>query len=405
MRGLVVALVIAGALVGSGCGRVGYDTAELSAQEGGIDGGDAAVPGVDGGVSRPSRCGDGVVGAEEACDDGNGVSGDGCEADCTYSCEAGSECDDGEACNGAESCDPETHACAAGEPLAEGAACGAMVCHGGTCAPIGCGDGSPTGVEECDDGNATNGDGCDNDCTFSCEGDEECSDGLVCNGEERCIASENVCASGTVAPEGTACDRDGSAATRDWCIESDCRLSFCGDGIVDEPEGEQCDDGNETNGDGCENDCVMTPAGVDAGTGDAGAGGGDGGVTAGDSGGGGEACGSRTCAGGQYCCNASCSLCAPMGMSCTTEVCRDGGPIPVDTCTTDRDCMSMGPGSSSYCAFPDGLCGSLGTCSTTPMLCPDPLPGEEVCGCDMSTYPSRCDANRVGESVAYMGPC
>ncbi|MEN8232640.1 MAG: DUF4215 domain-containing protein, partial [Thermodesulfobacteriota bacterium] len=31
----------------------------------------------------------------------------------------------------------------------------------------------------------------------------------------------------------------------------------CGDGNVD--AGEQCDDGNSTNGDGCESDCTITP--------------------------------------------------------------------------------------------------------------------------------------------------
>jgi hypothetical protein len=94
-----------------------------------------------------------------------------------------------------------------------------------------------------------------------------------------------------------------------------------------------------------------------------------------------------------------------MGMSCTTMVCSDGGPIPVDTCTTDRDCMGMGMASTGYCVFPDGFCGGIGSCGTTGVMCPEPLPGEEVCGCNAVTFPSRCHATQVGESVAYTGPC
>jgi len=58
-------------------------------------------------------CGDGLLEDGEVCDDGNTVSGDGCDANCT---------------------------------------------------PTGCGNGIPTGGEVCDDGNAVDGDGCRADC-------------------------------------------------------------------------------------------------------------------------------------------------------------------------------------------------------------------------------------------------
>ncbi|MBI3781943.1 MAG: DUF4215 domain-containing protein [Deltaproteobacteria bacterium] len=61
--------------------------------------------------------------------------------------------------------------------------------------PPNCGDGIVSPPEECDDGNQTNGDTCDNNCT----------------------------------------------------------KPRCGNGIVD--AGEECDDGNQTNGDGCNNNC------------------------------------------------------------------------------------------------------------------------------------------------------
>jgi cysteine-rich repeat protein len=36
-----------------------------------------------------------------------------------------------------------------------------------------------------------------------------------------------------------------------------CQLARCGDGIVDIAAGEQCDDGNNTSGDGCSASCRL----------------------------------------------------------------------------------------------------------------------------------------------------
>lgn len=35
----------------------------------------------------------------------------------------------------------------------------------------------------------------------------------------------------------------------------------------------------------------------------------------------GEVCGSRVCSAKQFCCNFSCSICAPLGGACTQQVC------------------------------------------------------------------------------------
>ena len=89
-------------------------------------------------------CGNGVVEAPEACDDGNTADGDGCNATCSaISCASASQCDDSD---------------------------GASVdtCTAGVCIhtyPI-CGNGLVESPEECDDSNTANGDGCSATCTL-----------------------------------------------------------------------------------------------------------------------------------------------------------------------------------------------------------------------------------------------
>src|SRR5690606_30947595 len=63
------------------------------------------------GVCIPASCGNGVVGPDEVCDDGNTVSGDGCRADCKKievcgdgEIDAGEDCDDAND-NAADGCD------------------------------------------------------------------------------------------------------------------------------------------------------------------------------------------------------------------------------------------------------------------------------------------------------------
>lgn len=51
-------------------------------------------------------------------------------------------------------------------------------------------------------------------------------------------------------------------------------------------------------------------------------------------------CGEATCGAGEFCCNESCSICAPTGGSCIMKVCE-----PNAGCKTDADCATW----SSYC--------------------------------------------------------
>jgi cysteine-rich repeat protein len=154
-------------------------------------------------------CGDGVANGGEACDDGNGVDDDGCSNDCTIP----PFCGDGSVDAG-ETCDPP------------GSAAGGNgnVCRGNCTV---CGDGVANSGEACDDGNGIDGDACSN----------------------ACIA---LCGNGNIDP-GETCEPPGSpAGVSGAACRGNCTV--CGDGVVN--SGEQCDDGNLTDNDGCDSDCV-----------------------------------------------------------------------------------------------------------------------------------------------------
>jgi fibro-slime domain-containing protein len=168
----------------------------------------------------PTNCGDGKLTEDEACDDGNRDSGDGCAANC-LGVEPG------------YSCSPP------------GAPCHVVAL---------CGDGVISSNEMCDDGNLTAGDGCSPHCKLEL--------GYKCDGKPS-LCSATTCGDGR--QEGAeACD-DGNTIPLDGCsatcqAEPDCRntscTSDCGDGLVID---EACDDGNVLNGDGCSAECQLEP--------------------------------------------------------------------------------------------------------------------------------------------------
>ena len=171
-------------------------------------------------VTSNSVCGDGVLTDDEACDDGNTVSKDGCSADCSM-VEPGFSC----------------------------------VVAGQACFPIAkCGDGVATAPEACDDGNTTAGDGCSPTCSLE--------SGFKCDGTPS-LCSPTTCGDGV--KEGTESCDDGNVEPYDGCsatcqTEPNCKAgactSECGDGLV---IGEECDDGNTRNGDGCSDQCKIEP--------------------------------------------------------------------------------------------------------------------------------------------------
>lgn len=201
-------------------------------------------------------CGDGNQEGDESCDDGelNGVSGmSDCLDDCTVT-----TCGDGFLGT------PETEECDQGKANADDAACTSMCanavcgdnlvgpsesCDDGPegsdtctaeCALASCGDGVVQPPEDCDDENDSNTDACLNTCVFAA-----CGDGFVYPAEEQCDEGPNnaaapiTCAYGTTEGDCTYCEV-GSCSTQQGLT------TYCGDGEVQEGDGELCD-GNYEN--------------------------------------------------------------------------------------------------------------------------------------------------------------
>jgi cysteine-rich repeat protein len=218
-------------------------------------------------------CGNGVVEPPfEQCDDGNFVDGDGCSSFCTNEAPIGwtcpvfwygdNLCDCGCAvldvdCPSLSSSVCEFNNCPGVEPLPN---------NNPQCQLVSCGNFTIEPPEQCDDGNLTNGDGCNLNCQLepACgngfiEGFEQCDDGNTLDGDgcsSTCFFEQGECGNGVVEPPFEQCD-DGNFIDGDGC-SSFCFFEFniCGNGVVEEPF-EQCDDGNTTDGDGCSSFCFF----------------------------------------------------------------------------------------------------------------------------------------------------
>jgi len=221
---LILCAIAAGCSAGAGSDLDSSPT-DAPGSGGGIslDGGSGGAPPIN--VIPPeiidapptASCADGILDDDEACDDGNMASGDGCGDNCRY-VEPGWVCPDpGEACR----------------------------------AFAKCGDAGVVFPEQCDDGNLAGGDGCSATCKFEI--------GWTCNGSpSTCEAT--VCGDG--AQEGSeTCEEangqpfDGCSITcqaEPVCTDAGC-TSSCGDGLI--IGAETCDDGNGTAGDGCSDTC------------------------------------------------------------------------------------------------------------------------------------------------------
>jgi len=239
----------------AGCGGDEISVTSTGSGGKGGDGGSIAEGGMGGGGGPVGVCGDGKIEGLEACDDANMVSGDGCEADCNFTCNNKSpatgdaKCDDADPCNGAETCQDD-HTCAPGLKAPDGTACAnGNICITGVCSPDQCGDLFVSATEECEDGNVVSGDGCDN-CKFSCLSSDPTRD---CTKLDPCVATAcddatHMC--GQPLGDGVVC------GLGTVCKSGVCTATVCGDNILD--AGEICDDGNLIDGDGCDADCTRS---------------------------------------------------------------------------------------------------------------------------------------------------
>ena len=188
------------------------------------------IPGCGGAV-----CGNGILESGETCDDGNVVNGDGCSSTCqSETCVNGS-----------------TQSCYTGPP----ATLGVGVCRAGTQTCSGGVWGACTGqvtpsAETCN--------GLDDNCNGTVDdglGTITCGTGACQRTVPACVSgAPNTCTPGAPSPEicGNGIDDNCNGV-----VDEGCASSVCGNGIVE--AGEQCDDGNTINGDGCTSTCTVQP--------------------------------------------------------------------------------------------------------------------------------------------------
>lgn len=207
-------------------------------------------------VPCTSTCGNGKLEGAEKCDDGNAAAGDGC---------LGCQIDPGFTCTGTPS-----------------------VCQNP------CGDGLKRGKEQCDDANKTPGDGCNASCevesNYQCKeaspkdksvctptgGLQMCGNAKVEKGEQCDTGTQR---NGTCSNKCTICPIADCAAPPAGCrYESDntvgpdgCFANLCGKlvcaavcGNAKLETGEQCDDGNTEDRDGCSATCRLEQSSTDA---------------------------------------------------------------------------------------------------------------------------------------------
>lgn len=211
-----------------------------------------------------AACGDSIVSQSENCDDGNELSGDGCDEGCqledNFACpRAGFECVQIVNCGngrieGAETCDDQNTQAGDGcDTRCQRESGWTCLVSGTSCTATLCGDGIVAGFEACDDGGNQTPDGCDDNCQliqgFYCPNQgapcaaTTCGDGIV-QGTEECDDQNNDVGDGCTP----------NCTNEPNCSNGVC-AAVCGDGIVWAPE--TCDDGNQFPGDGCDASCTI----------------------------------------------------------------------------------------------------------------------------------------------------
>ena len=364
------------------------------------------------------NCGNGVRDAGEDCD-GNNMGMGGLTADCNIDC-TNSVCGDGkrntidEACDNGTDNGPTkncTDSCAVnfcGDGKVDGQAPGIEACDEGpgmnlddgmgcssTCQLEGCGNGVINTGEQCEDSNMSTTDGCVN-CQLA-----RCGDGFLQAGVEQCDGSTGV------KPVPTAtCGAPASVQA--------CRWQYCGNGHLDGSE--QCDDNNNTNGDGCTAGCLREVCGDGI-----------------DNNGSAEQCdGNGTGTGGQTpTCNTNCTTarCGD-GLVNTNHIaaggsaveqCDDGGVLPNDGCsancqfercgnnTVDPGEQCDGTAGTKPVGQPGATCGVTGVTACRWIYCGNSIldSGEQcdngAANANTAACKANCTINTCGDGFQLAG--
>jgi hypothetical protein len=189
------------------------------------------------------------------------------------------------------------------------------------------------------------------------------------------------CADGTSVADGTDCDADGMAATRDVCVAGACGATRCGDGYADATTMEECDDGNDAMGDGCD-DCRFSCE------------------TAADCSDGEDCNGEEVCS-AAHVCGAGTALTDGAMCNGTTGTCM-GGACLSRTCATDPECADA------------NVCNGTETCDGGTMACARGAPlscddgnacTSDACNPTLGCSHTLVDGDRDGHSPTSAGAC